>query len=910
MKETDKEKNKKPLSAGEFFPEGDTGGQEEISVVTPTVINRNIAAAYEKESNFGAAPKRLAKTEAQKKAEQQLAHDPELQGLVDLVMDEEAGEKDPRLTFAKKRNKRELAFAESLAKAERFSPDYKEGLTREQAAARKAENLNNFAPKSNAKTYRSIFFQNIFTFFNLLCVVVAVALIIAGTDLANFFFLAIMFLNMTISIIQEIRAKLSIEKLSLISAPVAVVVRNGTKLSIPVNEVVLDDILFLENGKQVCTDSIVVSGEAEVNESLLTGESNSVLKKQGSQLFAGSFVSSGSCYARADRVAGANYVESLTAFAKKYKKAKSELLNSLKTIIKIIGGLIVPLAIALLFTNFHSLKAVNPDATLKDIFPMTAGAIIGMIPSGMFLLTSISLALSVIRLGKSNVLVQDLYCIEMLARVNVLCLDKTGTLTDGTMLVNEVIEFKNNNDTGYSLGNIIGSCLTATGDNNQTAVALVNKFGYSKALKPEKVMPFSSQRKFSCVTFEDVGTVFMGAPEFILGEIGVRLETLINDKAKDGLRILLVAFSPNPIKNERPPSNPKALALIVIEDHIREDAFDTLKWFRDNDVAIKIISGDNPVTVSEVARRVGVPHAEKYVSLDGMTDPEVVELANQYTVFGRVTPEQKRLLIKSIKAKGNTVGMTGDGVNDLLALKEADCSIAIASGSEAAINVSHMVLQDSNFANMPQVVLEGRRVVNNIQKSSSLYLMKTLFSMLMTILAVALQITYPFEPKNLLILEFCIIGLPSFCLAFQTNKNRIQGKFMFNMLKSAIPSGLTLVLSFAVLLVFARTTDIFGAGAKLATIVASPVFKSSSVMVITFTGLSMLLRLCMPPDAYRMTVWAVSGLACLGLSFFMGDIFQITALPLVHTLLIIVIVESSFAVVTIIQAGISRIKIS
>jgi cation-transporting ATPase E len=317
--------------------------------------------------------------------------------------------------------------------------------------------------------------------------------------------------------------------------------------------------------------------------------------------------------------------------------------------------------------------------------------------------------------------------------------------------------------------------------------------------------------------------------------------------------------------------------------------------------------------VSEVARRVGVPNAEKYVSLDGMTDPEVVELANQYTVFGRVTPEQKRLLIKSMKAKGNTVGMTGDGVNDLLALKEADCSVAIASGSEAARNVSHMVLRDSNFANMPQVVMEGRRVVNNIQKSSSLYLMKTIFSMLMSVLVVILQITYPFEPRNLLILEFCIIGMPSLFLAFQSNKNRIQGKFMFNMLKNAVPSGLTLLLAFIALFVFAtQSPGNFGiaAGSKMVEILASPQFTSCSVLVLTFTGLTLLFKLCMPIDAYRMTVWAVAALGCIGLSVFLGNMIQIIAPTMLLTLLVIAIVETSYIVATVIQIGITKIKVN
>ncbi|GHV01386.1 cation-transporting ATPase [Clostridia bacterium] len=850
------------------------------------------------------APLNIAKTEAQIEAESKLAHDPEMQELVDKVMADE-GKAAERLSVARKKNKQEEEFTQKVRLAERYNPDADKGLTHEQVGERTAAGLFNKSTSGNAKTYGAIFFQNLVTFFNLLCLVVAVALIIVGSW-SDLFFLVIMAVNTVISIVLEIQAKKTIDKLSLISAPAAVVIRGGEKINIPLNEVVLDDVICLENGKQIGADCVVMTGEIEVNESLLTGESAPVPKREGGLLYGGSFVTSGSCCARVDKIGSMNYIESLSAFAKRYRKPNSEILNSLKLFIMVIGIAIIPLGIALFFTNWRALGTGNLLADLADqnlkIVPRTAGAIIGMIPSGMFLLTSIALSMSVLKLKKRNVLVQDLYCIEMLARVNVLCLDKTGTITDGTMTVNEVIEFKNNNDSDYTLGNIVGSLLTATGDNNQTAVALINKFGYSKVLKPVEVLSFSSQRKFSAATFEGFGTVILGAPEYIIRDMGVRLETLVNEKAKEGLRVVMVALAQGEIKNEKVPMQRKPLALIAIEDHIREDAIPTLNWFRENGVAIKIISGDNPVTVSEVARRVGVEGAEKYVSLSGLTDPEVVELANQYTVFGRVTPEQKRLLIKSIKAQGSNVAMTGDGVNDILAMKEADCAVAVASGSEAARHVAHMVLMDSNFANMPAVVFEGRRVINNIQKSSSLFLMKTIFSILLTLIVLFLPgMFYPLSPKNMMPLEMCIIGAPSLALAFQSNGNRFSGKFLSNILKNALPSGLALILCFLSLYVIDKVHPLFTDPAQ---------FSTAVMLSVTFSGAVLLFRVCLPADYYRIIVWLLATVVAVLFCIFFKDFLQIAPLDFTQVLLVVLIAESSYALVAVMQTLLSRIRIT
>jgi len=874
-------------------------------------------------------PLNIAKTEEQIAAESKLAHDPGMQSLVDKVMADESKE-GIRLSVARKKNKKDAEFTGRVNTAKRFSPDVAHGLTYEQVAERTAAGLVNKTSNTNAKTYGSIFLQNIFTFFNLLCIVVAVALIIFGGTVYDLLFLVIMVINTIISIVLEIRAKIKIDKLSLISAPSAVAIRGGERVNIPLNEVVLDEIIYLENGKQIGADCVVISGEIEVNEALLTGESVPVHKKKDGILYGGSFATSGACYARVDKIGSMNYIESLSAFAKRYRKPNSEILNSLKMFIMIVGFALIPLSIALSWKNYTYLAnsgrytdvngVITDDMMTKlmyELVPITSGAIIGMIPSGMFLLTSIALSMSVIKLSRHNVLVQDLYCIEMLARVNVLCLDKTGTITDGTMNVNEVIEFKNNNDSEYSLGNIVGSILTATGDNNQTAVALINKFGYSNVLKPTAVLPFSSQRKYSAATFENFGTVMLGAPEFIIRDMGVRLETLVNEKAKEGLRVVMVALAQGEIKNDKAPTQRKPLALIAIEDHIREDAPATLKWFRDNDVAIKIISGDNPVTVSEVARRVGIPGAEKYVSLSGLTDPEVVELANQYTVFGRVTPEQKRLLIKSIKAKGNSVAMTGDGVNDILAMKEADCAVAIASGSEAARNVSHMVLMDSNFANMPAVVFEGRRVVNNIQKSSSLFLMKTFFSMLLTILVIFLPISYPLRPANLMPLELCVIGIPSLFLTLQANSTRFSGKFLANILRNALPSGLALTLCFLVLFI---VNSFKINGGELFSMVPVPnpsggtpfmsPFSTAVMLSVTFSGAVLLFRVCLPVDYYRVTVWSLATLVCILVCVFLKGYLLLAPLNFTQYLIVIAIAQFSYFLVAVLQTFLARIKVT
>ncbi len=611
------------------------------------------------------------------------------------------------------------------------------GLTEEEAQKRIAHGYCNVNNIKTTKTTWQIVRGNIFTFFNMLYLIITVLLCIARSW-TNLTFLAVIIPNLILGIVQELKAKKMIEKLSLVSAPRAVVVRDGEEKEITTSEIVLDDIIQFTTGKQIVTDSIVAEGTVEVNESMITGESDAIVKNPGDLLYSGSYVTSGSCYARVENVGKDNYIEKLATEAKQQKENRSELLRTLNWIIRIIGILIIPLAAILFWQAFsHSQEGLSFYEKFVDNMPRVAGAIIGMIPSGLFLLTTIALSVGVYRLGKKNhTSVQQLYCIEMLARVDILCLDKTGTITDGTMRVVDCLEVKNTTD--YTIREIVGSMMNSFTDTNATSEALIRFFDVNKVLKPIQTIPFSSKRKFSAVTFENAGTFYLGAPEFVLIDNYDKVKSKVDRFAAQACRVLALGHTATPLKGDTIPKNVKPIGLIVIQDHIRDEAYETIEFFRNNDVEVRVISGDNPLTVSEIAHRVGVPNANRYVSLEGLSDEEVKEIAFDYTIFGRVTPSQKRALVEAFKAKKKTVAMTGDGVNDILALKEADCSIAMASGSEATRNIANIVLMDSNFSSMPAVVAEGRRVINNIQRTSTLFLVKTIFTILLTILYLCL----------------------------------------------------------------------------------------------------------------------------------------------------------------------------
>lgn len=777
--------------------------------------------------------------------------------VINLAAEEEAETEEAVEEEQKKKGKQ----AEEEIKYPRYyDTDLFVGLTSEIVEQRKEDNLVNKVSDGKGKTVMGIIFSNFFTFFNMLYFVITILFIVLKSY-DNLMFLTTIIPNLIIGIIQEIKAKRMMDKLSLMSAPTTTVIRDGEKLEIPVSEIVLDDIIFYTAGKQICADSIVLEGFIEVNESLLTGEADAILKQPGDLLLSGSFVVSGMAVARVDKVGKDNYIEKLSKDAKMYLKPRSEILRSLNGIIKFVSLIIIPLAVMTYLTSSKDeardyLGFLNKQGIIK-----AASSMLAMIPAGLFLLTSMALFVSVIRLARVKTLVQELYCIEMLARVNMLCLDKTGTITDGTMRVTDCIEIKNPTD--YTIREIIGSMMQTFEETNPTADALINYFEKNTVLKATDKIPFSSKRKFSAVTFGDIGTFVLGAPEFVLTSGFDRIAAKVERYAAQGNRVLLLGLTKSKVKPDETPRGVTPVCLIILEDHIRDDAIETIEYFKQNGVDIKVISGDNPVTVSKIALRAGIEGAERYISLAGLTDDEVRDSVFEYNVFGRVSPEQKRILIKTLKEHKKTVAMTGDGVNDILALKEADCSIAMASGSEAARYVSHLVLMDSNFSSMPRVVQEGRRVINNIQKTSTLYLVKTLFSILLTIMYIilgtqtgAIRMPYPFSAKNLYLIEWFAIGIPSFFLALQPNRELVQGKFLPNVVKSVLPGALTVVI-LHLLLNFIRILPGFeGLHANNA------VFTTILTIVTTAVMLFVLMQSSQPLNWWRKTIFVLMIICC------------------------------------------------
>ena len=774
--------------------------------------------------------------------------------------------------------------------ATRFRTDLKRGLTNEQVETRIQEGLVNNVGSGSTKTILQIIISNVVTIFNVIIFAVAIWLLSVGAT-KDLFFMVIVSANIIVGIVQEIRAKKTIDKLSLLSAPTALVIRNGKQVEIPVNEIVLDDLLVLSAGKQVCADCILKEGGVEVNESLLTGESDALVKKVGSSLFSGSFVVSGNCKAKVEKIGEDSYIEKLSKQAKVYKKPKSKILESLNKIIKFVLVMLIPIAICLFLIHNSENKEVYAAAgsvrIYKETVRDTAALIIAMIPSGLFLTTSVALAVSVMKLAKNNTLVQELYCIEMLARVNVLCLDKTGTITDGSMSVKGIEEL--NNKSGLTVKQIIALMLGSLNDGNMTSIALEKEFGKAKRANPLFVVPFSSARKFSAVTLDKYGTFFLGAPEFVLKKDYDLVKEHVDKYARKGYRVLLVGHNKGQLKSQDDVTKlkPEPLALILIEDTIRPDALETIEYFKNSGVDVKVISGDNPLTVSMVAKRAGIEKSEKYISLDRISDDKLYEIADQYTVFGRVSPNQKKILVEALKSKGKTVAMTGDGVNDILALKEADCSIAMASGSEAARNVSQLVLLDSNFSSMPKVVQEGRRVVNNIQRVATLFLTKTIFSFLLALTIIfaayvlGVNMKFPIKLRPLMIIDFLAVGVPAFFLALESNNNVIKGNFLLNVLKKAFPGALVVALDCIAIFCFRNSLNI-----------TFEEISTMSIIVAAFTCLMVLYRTCIPYNWYRRLIFTTMFIAYL-LCIFVGPLqnyFEICPLDVPQILLVLLLI--------------------
>ena len=777
---------------------------------------------------------------------------------------------DMKDATAKKKRKR-VKLPADLSKVERFDVSAEQGLTDEQVAIRQEQGLVNADTSKKGKSIVGIIFSDIFTFFNVVYIIIATILCIYGLW-TQCTFVPVVVANTAIAIVQEIKSKLTLDKLNLITEPHVSVKRNGNNADLTVKELVLDDIVSVSGGEQISADSIVLDGYVEVNESILTGESDAVVKRAGDVLYAGSYVVSGSCVARITAVGKYNYISKLTGRARQYQKPRSQMLKALNGILVFVAIVIVPMTVCLFMVNaaangetnwtqFNLASLYEPNYNTALNF--TAGSIISMIPAGPFLLTSIALAASFLRLAKNKTMVQELYCIEMLARVDTLCLDKTGTITDGTMRVLEAIDLRSGNSAN-TLREIMSSLNVALKADNMTSKALKKYFGTPKkpALEAATVIPFSSERKLSAVTFKSGGTYLLGAPEFVLKTPNERIDELVDKYAREGLRVLLLAHSASSIYNDALPQTRRPIALIVIEDHIRPDAKDTIDWFRKNDVKIKIISGDNPASVSSIALRVGVENADSFISLDGLNEEQVKDAATKYTVFGRVSPDQKAILVRALKAAGATVAMTGDGVNDILAMKESDCSISLAGGSDAARQVSHLVLMDDSFSNLPKVVAEGRRVVNNIQSATSMYFMKTVYVIVINILLVILHFGFgktmqsPLTNKSVMLMDWVIVALPTMFLALQPNEKLIKGSFFGNILKRCLPASLTFIMSTVVLYAFNYTDT------TNTTLVPSDQLATLVTLSYTFGGLFALFYACQPFNKWWKSVmyvgiWAI-----------------------------------------------------
>jgi cation-transporting ATPase E len=670
------------------------------------------------------------------------------------------------------------------------------GLTREQVEERIQEGLVNGNESPNTRSYKQIIKENTLTFFNFLNLVLLILVLLVGSY-KNTMFFGVILINTAIGIIQEIRAKKTIDKLAILTQSKAVVLREGKKWNVSTEELVLDDVIYLKTGDQVPADARILEGEIEVNESLLTGEADNLTKRAEDELFSGSFVTSGEACCQVIHVGKDNYAAKITSEAKEFKKHNSELRNSLNAILKVISIIIVPMGILLFYKQY-----VIVGSDLRTSVVSMVAAVLGMIPEGLVLLTSVALTLGALVLAQKKTLVQELYCIETLAHVDTLCLDKTGTITEGTMCVERVEVWKEDTDL-TEVEAVMGNLMAVLRDDNATAMALRRRFPVKRSMEVEHVIPFSSDRKYSGAVFEEEGTYLMGALQFLFPEGNAQLEALGKSYAKEGLRVLILAHSPNLAQGNERPEGLVPVALLLLTDVIRAEAPDTLAFFEAQGVDLKVISGDDPVTVSAIAKKAGLKNAENYIDASLLTTQEELELAvKEASVFGRVTPQQKKAMVQALKAQGHTVAMTGDGVNDVLAFKEADCSIAMAQGSEAAKNVANVVLLDSNFASMPHIVNQGRRVVNNIRMAASMFLIKTIFSVLLSLLTIFFGSSYPFEPIQMSLISSCAVGIPTFLLAQENNYDKIDHTFLRHVFMNAFPAAVTITgCVFAVMLV-------------------------------------------------------------------------------------------------------------
>ncbi|MFL0552629.1 cation-translocating P-type ATPase [Enterococcus hirae] len=761
----------------------------------------------------------------------------------------------------------------SVKNITRYAPDYREGLTDEQVAERVHAQATNETIDPSFKTNKQIFLQNIFTYFNLIFIVLAVLLCLVSSY-KNLTFLPVILANTGIAIYQEIRSKKILDNLSVLNAAKVTVVRNGAANKIDMEELVLDDVILLETGQQIPADGYVLDGKLQVNEALLTGEADEIVKEVDDYLMSGSFVVSGKAYVRLDKVGYDSYISQLTAKAKKMGGGEqSEMIASLNKLIKWIGIIIIPIGITLFSQSYF----FNGNTIKESVVAMEA-ALIGMIPEGLYLLTTIALAMSAARLAKQRVLLHDMKSIETLARVNVLCVDKTGTITENQMSVQKLVIAKNEQaeQQATRIQELISDYAKAMANDNATMQAIKTYFNKPTDQEPLSILPFSSVQKFSSVTFAD-GVYVLGAPEMVLRERFETVKNEFNQYADQGYRVLVFGSYQGILSEALLEAEVIPLAYLLIANPIRKEAPDTFAYFKEQGVAIKVISGDNPQTVSTVALQAGIANADQYIDVSQLAEEDYLSAVEKYTVFGRVKPEQKMQFVQLLKQK-NTVAMTGDGVNDILAMKEADCSIAMASGNEATIQAAQVALLDSDFSRMPEIVAEGRRVVNNIERSASLFLVKNIFSFLLSVFSVLFALTYPLEPSQITLISLFTIGLPSFLLALEENKNRIEGKFIVNVLEKAIPGGLTDMTVVGTLVVggvilHLNKTDV----------------STASTMLLTAVGFLVLYKICHPLNQFRGRIILFCAAGILFSVVFLHKLFSISAISPVSILLLLIL---------------------
>lgn len=769
----------------------------------------------------------------------------------------------------------EEIYLQDRCPTDRYEPDYEMGLTSLQVEKHKKDGWSNVAVDPPSKTTKEIIHENVFTYFNLIFLVLAILLCLVGS-FRNLTFLPIIIFNTLIGIVQELRAKKILGKLNMLNAPHANVVRDGKVSRVGATELVLDDIVIFKAGNQIPADAIMVEGEVEVNESLLTGESDEITKRRGDKLMSGSFVVAGECHATLDAVGADSYISRLTIEAKQMQQGEqSEMIRSLDKLVKFVGIALIPIGIVLFIQGFF----INKETFSGSVTAMVA-AVIGMIPEGLYLLASVALAVSAMRLAGKKVLLHDMKSIETLARVDVLCVDKTGTITEPVMRVKDVIEVEEHKK--EEIKALMGDFAKAMSNDNETMAAMKEYFQNGSGKSAVKVLPFTSKVKYSAVCLKDSegaeANYVLGAPELMLREDFDEHREKIHGYAGKGYRVLLFGKYDGELDGEPLKEKVHPYGYILLTNPVREEAPDTFRYFAEQGVEVKVISGDNPLTVSEVAKEAGIENADRYVDASLLqTEEDIAKAIAQNTVFGRVTPAQKRQFVQALKAQGRTVAMTGDGVNDVLALKDADCSVAMASGSDAAVQASQVVLLESDFSKMPSVVMEGRRVVNNIQRSASLFLVKNIFSFLLSLFSVVFMTTYPLEPSQISLISMFTIGIPGFFLAFQPNKDIIKGHFLTNVVLKALPAGLTDVVAVGALVVFGQK---FG--------VEATDISTAATMLLAIVGFMILYRICQPLNVLRGIVWAGSVAGLILCSIFLPKLFAITGMSVKCIMLFVV----------------------